>query len=479
MCLHDVTSPNKGARTMVSYKPSKPIATVESTKDTLSGRGGLALFVRYLSGIGIYPILQRFFGPLRKSKKGLPIWNLFLQVFCFFLDGTSKHLVDFDHRAKDDGYAATVENSPAQMASSHTIKRFFQSFGRFAGGVFRKILNQLFVWRLKIERPGVVEMTIDTMVMDNDEAQKRQGVQPTYKKVKGFQPLQMIWKGKIIDAIFRGGKKNGNAGNTVRNMLERAVKLIRKTLREDVLIILRVDAGFFDQKILQKATKLGVGIIMTGKMYETVKEHVDAVPEEEWAQYSNGKQQWQYTEFEWGCDNWAEKYRAFYTRTMTENGQGLLEFARPEGVLLTNLGIEDNVLSHCTPEQRQHWLDPETIIASHHGRGADELPHRGLKDFGFEEMPFQSFSANQSFYYCMVIAFFLYETFKEDVLAEVIPVTSYATTVRRKVIDIAIKITHTGGQTILKIPRALMKSLRFDRLWAHCNTPPTIPAMDI
>ena len=63
-----------------------------------------------------------------------------------------------------------------------------------------------------MERPPVINLTLDTMVMDNDEAQKRHGVQPTYKKVKGFQPLQMIWKNKIVDAIFRGGKKHGSTG---------------------------------------------------------------------------------------------------------------------------------------------------------------------------------------------------------------------------------------------------------------------------
>ena len=40
----------------------------------------------------------------------------------------------------------------------------------------------------------------------------------------------------------------------------------------------------------------------------------------------------------------------------------------------------------------------------------------------------------------MLISFFLFETFKEDVLEEVLPVASYATTVRRKVVDFAAKI---------------------------------------
>jgi hypothetical protein len=39
----------------------------------------------------------------------------------------------------------------------------------------------------------------------------------------------------------------------------------------------------------------------------------------------------------------------------------------------------------------------------------------------------------------MLISFFLFETYKEDVLKEVIPIGSYATTVRRKVLDFAAK----------------------------------------
>ena len=52
-------------------------------------------------------------------------------------------------------------------------------------------------------------------------------------------------------------------------------------------------------------------------------------------------------------------------------------------------------------------------------RGADELPHRGQKDFGFEELPFKIFAPNSAVYYCMLISFFLFEAYEEDVLKEV------------------------------------------------------------
>ena len=425
-------------KTQTTYR----IAKVATTSDTLTSRAGLALFVRYLSQIQLSPLFENAFGSLRKSRKGLPRWALFQQLFCFFLDGTSRHLRYFDHLKADPGYAATIETSSDQLASSHTMKRFFKGFAWVAGGSFRTILNQLCAWRLKLARPRVIEATIDTMVLDNDEAPKRHGVQPTYKKVKGFQPLHMIWAGKIVDAVFRGGRKHSNAGHTVINMLRRMVPLMRQACGPQVVIIIRFDSGFFDEAILQACDELKIGFIVTGKMYPTIKTYVGKQDSAQWASYNNG--------------------------------QRLLDFARPDNVILTNLGVNPAVLADATSEERAHWTRPATLIASHHQRGADELPHRGLKDFGFEALPFKRFPANAAFYYCMLIAFFLSETFKEDVLVEVLPITSYATTVRRVVIDIAAKVVWTGHQIILKVTQSVMDTLHFEQLWARCQSPPPI-----
>ena len=48
--------------------------------------------------------------------------------------------------------------------------------------------------------------------------------------------------------------------------------------------------------------------------------------------------------------------------------------------------------------------------------------------------------------------------------------TSYATTVRRKAVDFAAKVINTGGEIILKVTRAVMESLQFDKLWEKCQT---------
>ena len=76
----------------------------------------------------------------------------------------------------------------------------------------------------------------------------------------------------------------------------------------------------------------------------------------------------------------------------------------------------------------------------------------------------------------MLIAFFLSETFKEDVLVKVLSVTSEVTTVRRRVIDIAAKVVRTGGQVILKGTHSVMTTLRLAQLWARSQSPPPILA---
>jgi hypothetical protein len=465
---------------MKQYTAAGRISSIETTGDTLTGRGGVALFARYLSGIGLRPHLESRFGFIRKSEKGLDVWSLFVQVLCWLYDGTSRHLSYFDELGKDEGYASLLDHDVARLASSHAMERFFKGLVFLVcGRLFRDVLGELFAWRLRLGCPSVVELGIDTMVLDNDEADKRHGVGPTYKKVKGYQPLHVTWNRKIVDVLFRGGSTSGNSGNGVVNAIRRMVGIIRKALGPDALIVFRMDAGFFDEAIVEACNALGAGLILSGKMYDSVKEAARPALMETRQTYDNGRQCWEYAEFGWKCDCWKRYYRTLYTRPVYEDGQGVLEFARPDNVIVTNLGVVPAVLARCAPAVRAYWETPEAILRSHHGRGAEELPHRGIKDFGFEALPFKRFSPNAAVYFCTVIGFFLFETFKEDALAPVLPETlpasSYATTVRRQAVDFAAKLVRTGGRLILKVTRTVMESLHPEALWARCQSPVPIP----
>ena len=445
---------------------------VEITSDTLTGRGGLVLFSRYLRNLEIFGHVDRLFGSLRKSSKGLPVTVLFHQLFCFFLDGTSRHLVRFDELKRDDGYAAAIETSPDQMASSHAIKRFMGSFSWYRMWLFRRLLQHLFLWRLKLEAPPVVILGIDAMVMDNDEAHVRHGVEPTYKKVKGFAPLQMTWGRFLIDAVFRGGKKHSNSGNSVEHMVRHVVTLIRKHYRSDVPIVLRLDSGFFDQKLFELFEELGIGYVCVGKLYPDIKTYAAQVPAHAWSQYERPDKVWHYLEFGDRRGKWKKGRRALLTRPLAEDGQWLLDFARPDTLLYTNLGMGEDIDVMLDAAGLIEWIEPEHIIRLHHSRGADELVHRALKEFGSETLPFKRFAANAAFYYTMAVAFFLFECFKEDVTESVVPLTAYPTKLRRTVIDFAAKIVRSGGRRILKVTRATWDELQIPKLWELSRAPP-------
>lgn len=452
------------------------ISRVDVTTDSLADRGGLALFTRYVTSVeGLNPLLERLFGSIRKSRKGLPVLEIFKQLFCFFMDGTSFHLTRFDELAKDAGYAGCIETSPQDLASTDQVKRFFRAFSFARNFLFRQVLQWFFIWRLKIRRPAVVLLGLDTMVMNNDDALAREGVQPTYKKVKGFQPLQLTWERFIVDAVFRGGKKHSNHGETVAHMVRHIVRLIRKRYRHDVPIVLCTDAGFFDEANFEVYDKLGIGFVCGGRLYADIGEYVRQCQPSMWQIYGHDRAQWEVLEFGDRRKSWSRFRRALFCRPLSEEGQCLFEFARPDTVLYTNLGMGGALDEALTQAGYGEWLTQQGVLNLAHGRGADELVHRGLKDFGTEQLPFKRFPYNTAFYYVMVLAFNLFEAFKEDVSSDVIPKTCYATTLRRQLIDIAAKVVRTSGQVILKLTRATYERLSFDVLWERANSPP-VPA---
>ncbi len=454
------------------------IMGVEPTDERITGRGGLSLFVNYLENIQIFEnmLLPRF-GSLRKSKKGASIYAFFMQLLAFFMDATSRHLSYFDQLRKDKAYAGVIGTKPEDMLSSHAVKRIFAAFSWPLITGFRHIHLNLFLWRLQITKPEVIVMDLDAMIMDNDQAERREGVKPTYKKRKGFNALQLTWEGLLVDSIFRSGEKHSNSGRSVQHMIRQVVECIRSGYSGEVPIIIHMDSGYLDQKIFAVCEKLGIGYICGGKLYKDITGWMARVPAKSWKRYFGpgeveDSQIWEYVEFGDRRETWGRFRRAIFTRPMSANGQLILPFVRPCNVIYTNLGHGSLVDEQLKKAKADWLLSPEGVIRCYHDRGRSELTFRSFKDFGSEQLPFKKFKHNAAFYHCMVLAFNLYEAFKEDVCRDVVPVASYPETLRRKVIDIGAKLIKRSRKVILKIPQAIFDSLDFKTLWARSSNPP-------
>lgn len=169
--------------------------------------------------------------------------------------------------------------------------------------------------------------------------------------------------------------------------------------------------------------------------------------------------------------------RAIYTKPITDDqGQTTFDFARPETIIYTNLGTNAKVTGGFSRVLGSSTAatSAELIINTYHMRAKDELVNRAFKEFGTEHLPFKRFASNAAYYYLMVIGFFLFETFKQDMDSPVIPVTWYPTTFRRRCLDIAGKIVRTGRKTVLKITIMTHSSLQFPDLWKRSVAIPPI-----
>jgi hypothetical protein len=401
------------------------ITDFQTTKEQFSGRAGLAPVSRSLDAVGITDILARRFAFLKKNAKGTSLNSIFHQIICYFFDGTDLHMSRFDHLKRDTGYAGVIESE-----------------------------------------------------VNNNDADVREGVEPTYKKVKGFQPLQVFWGRYLVDAIFRNGKAHSNHGNHVQRVVSDMVRLIRRGYRNDVPIIFIADTGFFDLALLDHCERLKVGLIVGGKMYLDIKETIDQLPDESFREYQKGTKAWFYTEFGGRRKSWKRFWRTIYAKPITEDdGQVLLEYARPELIIYTNIGMNNEITRSILKAHKsdETEISPQAIINAYHFRARDELVNRALKDFGTEHLPFKRFASNAAFYYLMCISFFLFEAFKYDIDSPAIKITWYAESFRRKVLDSAGQIIRTDRRIFLKLPEVTSTSPCFEQLWNQSGSIAQIP----
>ena len=445
---------------------------IEATSDLLTARAGIAPFAQFLTSLGLpQHLADSFVGVRKDSCNSASTEDIFTSILCWFMSGDSRHLSSFDDLVEEDGTTAlfNVEKIP----SSHAIKRFLKRFHHGHEKKFRDHLASLFLRRLKEERPQLVVLGIDSMVMDNDDAKCRHGVSLTYKKKNGYHPLQMTWDGMIIDGMFRSGSRASHEFKQTRGMIGRMVRLVRECLGKDVAIIIRLDAGYFDEKLLKFMDEdLNVGFVVGGKLYSGFKSDMGALPQDEdnWGYCTSGQRSWKFTELGFKCNSWEKFYRGVLTQVESrKDGALFLEFARPTSLFLTNLGMRQDLFATCAYQ----YEDVEELISLYQGRGGEELCHRGLKDFGFEQLPMKGYVPNLVMYHLMLIGFGSFEVFKREALAGVVKATSYASTVRRKFIDVAAKIARTKRKLFLKLRHQTLARLKFTMVWAKCrNAPP-------
>jgi len=454
------------------------IAKIGITNELISGRGGLGLFLRYVNKIDFYRLIEGIVSPqLTLGHKGLKLRQFIKQILAYFMDGTHMSLSGFEQKKNDKSYAAILENTLGEMASSHQIKRYFTKLSVLPEVYLRKVLHQLFLWRLGLEKPSVIKLFVDTMVMDNDLSKKKEGNGLTYKKKFGFQPLHIIWNNFIVDAMFRHGTAHSNHGTDFTDRVGDIVKLIRDRYSESIPIILCADGGFSgDEAFKYFEETLKIHFIINSKVYPAAKDFIEAAPDEAFLKFDNGQKSWGYIEFGNKLKVWNKFRRCIFTRIdREEDGQYILGNCKSDSFLYTNLGLCKEADENLKKAGGQKYFSAKSIIAISHAKGKDEQVHRSIKELATkEQLPFKRFGMNRVYYFLLIFSHFIFESYKSDVAKGIIARRAYPNTFRRLLIDFAVKLTSQARYIILKVERVTFDNLKVKLIWERCQSPPKI-----
>ena len=457
---HIHTMPKKNKKTRKFKKECRrKIKQIGTTTNCLSSQSGLAPFVNFINGTGICDELAQVFKDLRKSKKGIELEEAFLQLVLFFADGRESSLKTFDTLKENEAWQKLLGCKVALGTAA--LKRLLHKAYTIDVEAIRPLIRRIFLSALKAKNPKKVILFLDSSVYDNDGAKCRAGVKCTYKKKEGYHPINLIWDGMYIDTYFQSGHCSTNHDGVAIKMLQEIVPMIREHLGEDIQIIVRMDGGYYDQKIFTACDALKINFICAGKRYSDHKIHASRKLEGFDGVYRKKACTWHYLTFQERRKSWPEEmaYRALFLRPTEEDGEALLGLE--SRIILTNLDVKS-----CSDQE---------IIDYDHSRGADELTHRAAKDFASERMPCLDFHANALWYSMGIVSFNLFQIFKRNIAG--FSWNCYPTTVRRKLFDLAGKIINKGRSLTLKITSWKMKELKFDQIWEKSLTPWVLPVL--
>ncbi len=94
-------------------------------------------------------------------------------------------------------------------------------------------------------------------------------------------------------------------------------------------------------KPVLKRQKIQLVVAVVGKLYDSINHYICSVQTEDFQEYSSDNKLWHYTEFGSKLKSWNSVgflRTIFTTQLCDDTGQMLLDIARPDSVLYTNIG---------------------------------------------------------------------------------------------------------------------------------------------
>ena len=258
-----------------------------------------------------------------------------------------------------------------------------------------------------------------------------------YTKVLGYHPLVATRAdtGEVLHARLRKGSSQRGAKRFVEELIPR----VRRAGATGALTV-RADAGFWNYKLLDTLTRLGVRWSVTVRINRQIRACIDGIDEGAWipiAYPDGGRAEVAEAVYTTGAGKHRRELRLVVRRTrLTDRSQQRLWPDWRHHAFITNLDL-------ATVEMDQFHRDHATV----------ELAIRDLKEgAGMEHCPSGEFFANAAWLACAVLAHNLLRWTAR--LGDVHPDNqlTVARTIRTRLLSLPGRIVNHSGRFLLRLP---------------------------
>lgn len=208
--------------------------------------GGLSVFIEFLKRIGFPERVSRDIPVCLKSNNAIPAGETFTAFLVAVVVGARRFAHSSMLRA-DRALHALL--GMKRFPTDGTIRNLFK---RFTEGMVVRMYEPLWAWQLerlpKREEGYSVDMDSTVFERYGEQEGARKGYNPKKHGRASHHPLLAVWGEAHF--VLHGWLRSGNttAGRGAVEFLKEAVAKLPG--REEIRVV-RADAGFFDQELLQ------------------------------------------------------------------------------------------------------------------------------------------------------------------------------------------------------------------------------------
>ena len=296
--------------------------------------------------------------------------------------------------------------------------------------------------------PGSDAVTIDLdSTICEVHGKLKQGSAYGYTKVLGYHPLVATWAatGEVLHARLR----KGSSQRGVKRFAEELIPRVRRAGATGALTV-RADAGFWNYKLLDTLTRLGVGWSVTVRINKQIRACIESIDEGAWIPIA-----------------YPDGGRADVAEAIYVTGKG--KHHRELRLVVRRTRLTDRAQQRLWPDWRHHAfitnLDLATVEMDqfHRDHATVELAIRDLKEgAGMEHCPSGEFFANAAWLGCAVLAHNLVRWTAR--LGDVHPENKLTVTrtVRTRLLSLPGRMVNHSGKFVLRLPERWPWKTTFD-----------------